>query len=449
MVQRKVLVNAQGLTSVWNVCGPPSGGFTVGWSQVWRGTRRKNGARLPADCNSLGAVVPSQNGSIYRFGVFELDLRTVELRKKGVKLKLQDQPCQILLKLLEHPGEMVSREKLRSTLWHEDTFVDFETGLNTAIKRLRETLGDSADNPTFIQTLPRRGYKFIAPVERPVSHDTEADATADVQELRQEKHLLKRGGLVATVAVLLLTGGAIWYRQLRPPTVTKAVRLSNDRKAKSPLNSPVTDGVHLYFIEGMPWTTGSGIAQMSATGGETTWITTTLREVLAIYGISPDRSELLVANGVAVGPNMATELWVQPLPAGAPRRVGNIDASSASWTPDGSHIVYAYGRTILLANKDGSDPHPLAKLSGIARALRFSPDGQRIRFYLAQPKADSNSIWEMDANGKNAHPLFADWKESPYQCCGNWSGRRLLLFPSRTRERSDHLGDAGTPFCVS
>jgi DNA-binding winged helix-turn-helix (wHTH) protein len=249
MVQEKVQINAQRLTSVWNVCGPPSGDFTVGWSQVWRGAWRRNSARLPADYNFLGVVVPSQNGSIYRFGVFELDLRTAELRKKGVKLKLQEQPCQILLKLLEHPGEMVSREKLRSTLWHEDTFVDFETGLNTAIKRLRETLGDSADNPTFIQTLPRRGYKFIAPVEIPASHDSETGAAAGIQESSRGQDLLKRAGLVAVVAVLLLIGWAVWYRQPRPPTVTNAVRLSDDRKAKSPLNSPVTDGVHLYFIE--------------------------------------------------------------------------------------------------------------------------------------------------------------------------------------------------------
>jgi hypothetical protein len=89
-------------------------------------------------------VVPPQNASVCRFGVFELDLRAAELRKNGVKLPLQDQPYQVLLKLLEHHGEIVSREELRSILWHEDTFVDFETGLNTAIKRLRETLGDSA-----------------------------------------------------------------------------------------------------------------------------------------------------------------------------------------------------------------------------------------------------------------------------------------------------------------
>src|ERR1700681_173699 len=112
-------------------------------------------------------VVPPQSTFSYRFGAFELDLRAAELRKNGVKLKLQDQPYQVLLKLLEHPGEIVSREELRSTLWQEDTFVDFETGVNTAIKRLRETLGDSADNPTFIETVPRRGYRFIAPVEKP------------------------------------------------------------------------------------------------------------------------------------------------------------------------------------------------------------------------------------------------------------------------------------------
>src|SRR6202140_139700 len=98
--------------------------------------------------------------SLYRFGVFELEAHTGELRRNGVKLKLQDQPYQVLLKLLEHAGKTVTREQLRSTLWFADTFVDFETGLNTAIKRLRETLGDSPDSPTFMETLPRRGQQF-------------------------------------------------------------------------------------------------------------------------------------------------------------------------------------------------------------------------------------------------------------------------------------------------
>lgn len=366
----------------------------------------------------------SQNTSFCRFGVFELDLRAAELRKNGMKLRLQDQPYQVLLKLIEHHGEVVSREELRSTLWHEDTFVDFETGLNTAIKRLRETLGDSADNPIFIETLPRRGYKFIAPVESPVSQKTQEPGLSVNNDTPQGKELPKRRRIIAAVVALLLIGlGAAYrYSQPRPPTVVNIVPLTNDGKSKIPGNSPATDGVRLYFVEGEPWTTGSGIAQVSATGGETTWIATTLRKPLAIAGMSPDHSELLVPAGTAtVGPDQLSEFWVQPLPAGAAHRLGNIKMSNAGWTPDGIHILYAVGHAIIIANKDGSEPHQIAQASGVPRAFRYSPDGRRIRFYIIQDKAESSSLWEMDANGKNLHPLFPDWKESPYQCCGYWS----------------------------
>lgn len=100
-----------------------------------------------------------------RFGSFEMDLRAGELRKHGVRIRLQVQPFQILGMLLERPGDVVTRDELRQALWRGDTFVDFDHGLNNAINRLRETLGDSADSPRFIETLPRRGYRFIAPVE--------------------------------------------------------------------------------------------------------------------------------------------------------------------------------------------------------------------------------------------------------------------------------------------
>src|ERR1700756_1926235 len=107
--------------------------------------------------------------SHYRFGVFELEAQTGELRRNGIKLKLQEKPYQVLLRRLEHGGQTVTRDELRTILWPADTFVDFETGLNTTIKRLRETLGDSAENPSFIETVPKRGYRFIAPVSRPNS----------------------------------------------------------------------------------------------------------------------------------------------------------------------------------------------------------------------------------------------------------------------------------------
>jgi DNA-binding winged helix-turn-helix (wHTH) protein len=108
--------------------------------------------------------VRSSPGTV-RFGVFEADLGARELRRQGIKIKLQEQPFQILHMLLGCPGQVVSWEELRQRIWREDTFVDFDHGLYSAIKKLREALGDSAENPRFIETLSKRGYRFIAPVD--------------------------------------------------------------------------------------------------------------------------------------------------------------------------------------------------------------------------------------------------------------------------------------------
>ncbi len=110
--------------------------------------------------------VPQNRAKVARFGVFELDLRVGELRRNGVKLRLQEQPFQVLALLLERTGEVVTREELQQKLWPSDTFVDFDHSLNTAINKVREALGDSASSPRYVETLARRGYRFIAPVEQ-------------------------------------------------------------------------------------------------------------------------------------------------------------------------------------------------------------------------------------------------------------------------------------------
>ena len=110
------------------------------------------------------AMPSQQTVRRFRFGVFEADTATGELRKAGVRLRLQDQPFQVLVALLERPGEVLTREELRQKLWSDDTFVDFDHSLNSIINKLREVLGDSAANPRFIETLARRGYRFLAPV---------------------------------------------------------------------------------------------------------------------------------------------------------------------------------------------------------------------------------------------------------------------------------------------
>jgi cholera toxin transcriptional activator len=112
-------------------------------------------------------LVAQNSTRVARFGVFELDLSAGELRKNGVKLRLQEQPFQVLALLLERSGEVVTREELQQKLWPSDTFVDFDHSLNTAINKVREALGDSASSPRYVETLARRGYRFIAPVQSP------------------------------------------------------------------------------------------------------------------------------------------------------------------------------------------------------------------------------------------------------------------------------------------
>jgi TolB-like protein/DNA-binding winged helix-turn-helix (wHTH) protein/lipoprotein NlpI len=161
---------------------------------------------------------PSNLGtSPLRFGIFEVDLTSRELRKQGVRIKLQEQPFQALVALIERPREVVTREELQKRLWPDDTFVDFDRGLNKAINRLREALGDDADSPRFIETLPSRGYRFLAPVEtespitaqlpeRPPSEGGYAEAG---QSMDRRKAFALAGGAIAIPLAAL--GYRIWW----------------------------------------------------------------------------------------------------------------------------------------------------------------------------------------------------------------------------------------------
>jgi TolB-like protein/DNA-binding winged helix-turn-helix (wHTH) protein/Tfp pilus assembly protein PilF len=130
-----------------------------------------------------------------RFGVFEVDLKACELRKRGLRLKLPEQPFQVLVVLLENPGEIITREELRNRLWPGDTFVDFDHGLNNAVMRLREVLGDSSENPRFVETIPRRGYRFIAPVVGPafpVPTSTDSELESGLVPIQATPQLVQR-----------------------------------------------------------------------------------------------------------------------------------------------------------------------------------------------------------------------------------------------------------------
>src|SRR5438876_6512060 len=160
-------------------------------------------------------ALEARSSAILRFGVFEVDVRSGELRKQGVRIKLQEQPFHVLAVLLQRPGEVVTREELRSENWSADTFVDFDNSLNTAINKLREALGDSADNPRFIETLPRRGYRSIRPVTG-VNGTTRGTATG-VSAARPPRG--RKIVMMVAVAVLAagIAGGLLW----RAPHLTE------------------------------------------------------------------------------------------------------------------------------------------------------------------------------------------------------------------------------------
>jgi DNA-binding winged helix-turn-helix (wHTH) protein/Tfp pilus assembly protein PilF len=161
---------------------------------------------------------------VVRFGVFEVRLSSGELRKRGLPIRVPGQPFKILALLLERPGEVVTRDELRTRLWSAETFVDFEHSLNSAIKKLRQALGDSAENPRYIETLPRLGYRFIAPVSSggPEVAAAPAPQPASAPAVPRAGYRLAQSKLPVAAAVLLGLGGVIWYTLRYPaPPITE------------------------------------------------------------------------------------------------------------------------------------------------------------------------------------------------------------------------------------
>jgi len=201
---------------------------------------------------------------VLRFDTFELDLRAGELRKRGVKLRLQGQPVQLLAILLQSPGNLVTREELRSQLWPADTFVDFDHSLHNAIARLRETLGDSAETPRYIETLPRRGYRFIALVEGVETQGPERSAPSEQASeapasVRQSK---TRAALAVTLLILAATGSVFWLARAVSRPTSAAPRLRSI--AVLPLENLTGDPSQEYFADGMTDELITDLAKVSA-----------------------------------------------------------------------------------------------------------------------------------------------------------------------------------------
>jgi Tol biopolymer transport system component/DNA-binding winged helix-turn-helix (wHTH) protein len=324
-----------------------------------------------------------------------------------LKIKLHAQPFAVLAMLLERPGETVSREEIQQKLWGSETFVDFDHGLNKAVNKLREALGDNADNPRYIETLPRRGYRFVGGVEQSPPSQT-AIRGEENNETRSSKARIRTWWLVGA-GILGLFGalGVGLHRNrssVQVPKVLMYRQLTSGHGAKGENACAldgrlVTDGTRVFFAE-----TDSPVSEVSVSGGEAIKFAASFT-CFAVSDISPDKTELLGYSPSNNGPS-EQQLWSLSVVNGQLRRIGNLNGNAATWSPDGLRIVYAHENNlsratdIYVASRDGSDQR---KLVGFEKthvdSIRWSPDGKVLRIVTHRPSV----LWELFPDGTNLH----------------------------------------------
>lgn len=392
---------------------------------------------------------PKSRQTQIRFGLFEADLLTEELRKSGVRIKIQNQPFKVLACMLERPGEIVSREELQQRLWGNQTTVDFDHSLGTAINKLREALGDAADNPRFIETVARRGYRFIAPVT--IAHASPIIAppleSASPPPLQAISTVSKPGTqsrpdmpwiywASVAVCVLLVILGCTWFiikndgapTPLRIAQITFSGRVFPGEPLQENLAATATDGSRIYFLQ-MENARSVLTQALIANGDMRPLSVPTEISAPSLGNISPDGSRLLIRNDLS--PDAEQPLWIVPTLGSTARHFSNILAHDGTWMPDGKHILYATGTGLFIANEDGSESTKFAELPERAFWLRWSPDGTLLRLTLLNPLTHATSLWEISSTGKNLHPLLPDWSSPASECCGSWtSDGKYFVFQS-------------------
>jgi Tol biopolymer transport system component/DNA-binding winged helix-turn-helix (wHTH) protein len=435
-----------------------------------------------------------KSASRLAFGLYEVDLSTGELWRAGHRIKLQSQPFKVLTVLLEHAGEVVTREELQLRLWGNDTIVDFDHSLATAINKIREALRDSADNPRFVETLARRGYRFIAPVN-PVADSLSATAAPEMAEMGIDGdhapvfsgraavaeapavpavvtvprvELAEPLAAVVQAAPIIAPAPAVHPRRMTLPLLLAAISFAAcllvgvlfgyffgvRRAAPGPerisrltenghlavgsaitenFTASVTDGYRLFVptLEGGK----SAIATVPISGGPPVNLNIPNEVAAPTLGdISPDGSQLLLRNHLS--PESEQPLWVVPVNGGSALRVGAVLAHDATWMPDtagtNAHaILYAAGNDLYVTQGTSSHPEHYAALPGRAFWLRWNPAGRLLRFTVLDPIAHTQTLWQLSAGDRTPRPILTGFSEPASECCGVWTADgRAYVFQS-------------------
>jgi len=304
----------------------------------------------------------TQPNSLVKFGIFEADLHAGELRRSGARVRLQSQPFQVLRLLLEHPGRLITREELRSRLWPADTFVDFDHGLNAAIKRLRDALGDSAENPRFVETLARRGYRFLAPVNVP-------PLEAPVPSPSSAPRVHRRWPFALATAALLIAGiSAGWHAGHR---AAAAMSFMERPLTANPEDDPIVSAA-----------------------------------------LSPDAKYVLFADRDGLFLRLVATGETHPfaLPEA-------LHSRHVAWFPDGGHVLLTSTSfsseqpSLWSASVFGGTP---VQLADNAAHADVSSDGGKILFLRGEHGREkggdisAGEVWQMQSDGQQAQKLFGE-----------------------------------------
>jgi Tol biopolymer transport system component/DNA-binding winged helix-turn-helix (wHTH) protein len=370
----------------------------------------------------------SRSVQIVRFGVFEADFETGELRRNGVKVPLQGQPFQVFAVLVERSGELVTRDDLRQKVWPEDTFVDFDHALNTSITKIRVALGDDADNPRFVETLPRRGYRFIVPVDKPISELSLA------QKGRYGKFAANTPWISAGVTLLaVLCGVGIWRFSLNRSEVSQPqmeiVPLASltgfeSEAAFSPDGNQVAFALHV--------SKNSGIYTTAVGSEKSLRLTSDARDCCPKW--SPSGRQVAFSRFAKDG----FDFYVIPASGGTEHRL-------SSWPPEGHQIskVPKYraivrcfdwspdGKVLAFSNNQADETHSwIALLSLVDSTVRpltsppspnidyapaFSPDGSTVAFIRGIPAGVVEDLYLVPVAGGTPKRLTFDnaWMNAP------------------------------------
>lgn len=325
-----------------------------------------------------------------RFGSYEVDLASCELRKGGIKLRLQPQPFQVLRLLLSRPGEVVSREELTQDLWPDDTYVEFDLSLNTVIKKLRRALNDNPQNPRYIETLPRNGYRFIFPVER---IDPVLPAEAPVETVLADGsllHVLTEAGAFEPAPALRIVANNTESMRDTPGGVTVSRKRRLLERTAAVLVGALLVGIGAAYLNTAP--SEDHVRRWSFSAPS-----------ISSVSMSPDGKYILFAAQTGGEPG----LWIRSTDQESPRRLAGAESATGGfWSPDSQFVAFAADGQLKKVSSGGASPVVLCELpnsnTNFFAGGSWSPDGESIVF------SSGARLYRVSAGGGVPSPLFGD-----------------------------------------